>query len=58
MVVNLIKLMKITKRDIKFFVLGLFTMIIVDIISDWEGSVQSFKDGYNAGRSPNKEIKP
>ncbi len=38
---------KITKRDIVFFVLGLLAMLLIDILVDWEGSVQAFKDGYN-----------
>lgn len=39
---------KITKRDIGFFVLGLLAMLLIDILVDWEGSVQAFKDGYNS----------
>jgi len=40
--------MKITRRDIKFFVLGILTVFIIDLILDWEGAKKSFIEGYNA----------
>lgn len=40
--------MKITKRDIKFFVLGILTVFIIDIIMDWEGAKKSFKEGFES----------
>lgn len=41
--------MKITKRDVKFFVLGFFTLFLIETIMDWEGSKESFKKGFNDG---------
>ncbi len=38
--------MKITKRDVKFFVLGILTVFIIDIIMDWEGVKKSFIEGF------------
>ena len=38
---------KITKRDIGFFVLGLLAMLLIELVFDWERSVQDFRDGYN-----------
>jgi len=40
--------MKITKRDIKFFVLGILTMLILESILDWEGVKKSFMEGYES----------
>jgi len=39
---------KITKRDIGFFVLGLLAMLLIELVFDWERSVQGFKDGFNS----------
>jgi hypothetical protein len=38
--------MKITKRDVKFFVLGILTVFIINIIMDWEGVKKSFIEGF------------
>lgn len=45
-----IKQMKvnITSRDFKFFMLGVFAMLIFVIIYDWDEFEKGFKDGYNA----------
>jgi hypothetical protein len=40
--------MKITKRDIAFFALGIFTIFIIESIIDWNGTKKSFKDGFNS----------
>jgi len=39
---------KITKRDVAFFFIGIFTMLIIDSVLDWDSTVKSFKAGYNA----------
>ena len=39
---------KITKRDIGFFVLGLLAILLIELVFDWERSVQDFKDGFNS----------
>jgi len=45
--------MKITKRDVRFFILGFLTLFLVESIMDWEGTKESFNkgfsDGYNVG---------
>ena len=38
--------MKITKREIAFFVLGIVAFFIAETIYDWEGSKKAFKDGF------------
>jgi hypothetical protein len=43
--------MKITKRDIIFFVVGLFTMLMIESIYDWEGTKQAAKEGWETGMS-------
>ncbi|MDZ4148953.1 MAG: hypothetical protein U1C58_11755 [Flavobacteriaceae bacterium] len=42
--------MKITKRDIAFFALGIFTFFIIESIMDWERTKKAFNDGYNSAR--------
>lgn len=41
----------ITGRDFKFFILGVFAAFIFSVIYDWEDNVESFKKGYEDGRS-------
>jgi hypothetical protein len=48
--------MKITGRDVKFFLLGVLTIFIIDTIMDWEGAKKSFKDGYNNAISSSPKI--
>ncbi len=40
----------ITKRDVKIFIFGMLAMLLVEVVYDWAGHVQAFKDGFN-GRS-------
>jgi hypothetical protein len=46
--------MKITSRDIKFFVLGLIAAVVIDFAWNWEEKMQeakeAYKEGYEAGR--------
>ena len=42
--------MKITKRNILYFFMGLFTMLLIDIVFDWENTKKEFLDGL-LGRS-------
>jgi len=46
--------MKLTKRDVKFFLFGLLAMFIIETIYDWEGTKQAVKDGWAAGMSKAK----
>jgi len=47
--------MKITIRDINFFLLGIFIMFLIMLIFDWDSFVKGFNDGYN-GREYNPKI--
>jgi hypothetical protein len=38
---------KITGRDLKFFFLGVLTIILLDLVFDWDNNITSFKKGYN-----------
>ena len=48
---KLIIMKKITKRDVTFFFIGVFTMLIIEIIWDWKNVVQGAKDGWNESHS-------
>lgn len=41
--------MKITKRDVFIFILGILTMFILESIYDWESTKKSFNEGYQQG---------
>ena len=41
---------KITSRDLKFFFFGVLTIILIDLVWDWEKNIKSFKEGYNSVR--------
>lgn len=40
--------MKITKRDLKFFLIGVITFLIIDMIIDREASEKAFREGFFA----------
>ncbi len=40
--------MKITKRDILFFVLGVVVMLVVETAFSWSDSKKAFMDGWNS----------
>lgn len=40
--------MKISKRDILFFFIGILFVILLDTIFDLKGATDSFKKGFNA----------
>ena len=42
--------MKITTRDLTFFILGILTLYIVESIMNWEESKKSFKESYHKAR--------
>lgn len=39
---------KISKRDIAFFFLGIFAFFLLDTIYNWDKSIAAFKEGYNS----------
>ncbi len=41
--------MKITKRDVTFFVLGLFTFFLIDVLTNWDESRANFSKGFSEG---------
>jgi len=41
---------KITGRDLKFFFLGVLTIILIDMVWDWDNNIKSIKEGYNDAR--------
>ncbi len=43
--------MKITRRDIKFFILGFITMLLIVIIYDWSDFKKGFNEGYNSNKT-------
>jgi len=47
---------KITKRDVSFFFLGMFVLLLVETVWDWDNSVKSFKAGWNSYQ-PKTEMK-
>ncbi len=44
------KKIKITKRDIVVFFLGVLTVFVFDVLINWEENKQAFLDGYNSVR--------
>lgn len=41
--------MKISKQNWKRFFIGVFTVIVINLIWDWEENIESFKKGFKAG---------
>ena len=41
---------RIKKKDVKIFALGFLAAFVFNIFSNWEGNVESFEEGYTAGR--------
>lgn len=41
--------MKITKRDVKFFFLGMLVLFLLEFIFDWNNAVDDFTEGFNDG---------
>lgn len=48
--------MKVTKRDIKFFIAGILAWILISFVWDWEQNIQDFKDGYNEGYNDARSV--
>ena len=41
--------MKITNREIVFFIAGILTMLIIESVYDWNGTKTAFQNGWNDG---------
>lgn len=39
---------KISKRDVLFFLAGIFTFFLVDVATNWEQAKAAFWEGYNS----------
>ncbi len=39
----------ITKRDIRFFFLGIIVLILISSVLDWEGCKKNAEEGFKAG---------
>jgi len=47
--------MKITKRDVKIFILGFVTFFLVESIYNWDSSKKAFDRGWNQWGTEKKE---
>lgn len=45
------KKINITKREIFFFFMGVITVIIIGVITNWEETKRDFLDGLNGTRT-------
>lgn len=43
--------LNITKRDVKFFLLGVLVVIVIDVIINWPDAYTSFMNGFNGTRT-------
>ncbi len=43
--------MKITRRDFKFFIFGILTMIVIEILFNWSDFKSGFNEGLKDGRA-------
>ena len=50
------KKLKITPRDITFFVLGFFALFLIDLVMDWDNNVQSFNAGVNNAKNNTEQV--
>ena len=41
----------ITGRDLKIFFLGMFIMLLFEVIFNWHDFSEGFRDGYNVTRT-------
>jgi uncharacterized membrane protein YadS len=46
---------KITKHDVKVFLLGMLAMLLISLIYNWDEFTRGFQDGFNG--KPLNEIK-
>ncbi|MDX1718568.1 MAG: hypothetical protein R3353_00265 [Salegentibacter mishustinae] len=43
--------LKISSRDVKFYLLGILSMFILVTIYDWEENIATFEEGFESGRN-------
>jgi hypothetical protein len=44
---------KITGRDMKFFLLGLLTFFLIELVWNWDNNVKDFMDGFKGANKTN-----
>jgi hypothetical protein len=42
------KKFKVTKREIAFFFIGVISVIIIDLLINWQDCKKGFSEGYNS----------
>ena len=47
---------RIIPKIVSFILLGVLVWLLIELIWDWEGSINSFKEGYNAVRGIETEV--
>lgn len=47
----------LTKRDILFFLAGVFAMLLIETIYDWDSAKQSFMKGFNDAKGKQEQTK-
>ncbi len=45
----------ITKRDVKYFLLGVLTMFLIELAFNWKDFVNGFNEGFNNGYNSVKD---
>ena len=40
---------KITKRDLLFFFMGIGIMLLINLIWNWDSNIKAFKEGFEEG---------
>jgi len=40
---------KITKRDVLFFFLGVITILLLELVLNWNENIQAFEEGFMEG---------
>ena len=48
--------MKITTRDVKFFLIGVVTTILAAFFMDLDNNIKDVKDGFNGARSERTNV--
>jgi hypothetical protein len=46
--------MNFNKRDVKFFIFGCLTVIVLNTVLDWQEHLKSFSDGFSSGYNSTK----
>lgn len=47
----------LTKRDILFFIAGMFLMLVIETIYDWDSAKEGFMKGFNDATGKQEQTK-